>query len=52
MRNLWKKIKEWWYWRNRCPVCGGSGLQFTETTARYGDDGTTCDTCGGTGRKR
>ena len=34
-----------------CPVCGGVGKQFTETMARYGDEGVKCDHCNGTGKK-
>ena len=34
-----------------CPQCGGTGAHFTETMARYGDEGVECPMCKGMGKK-
>jgi len=43
-------IKDWWYWRNRCVECGGSG------EVELGDYGQSwpeiCNKCNGTGKKK
>jgi hypothetical protein len=54
-----EKVITWWYWwaygwpdHRRCPQCAGTGKYLSEIQARYGDESSSCGTCGGTGKVR